>query len=126
MRKVEDRGLAALARTGEAEEIIGADGSPNEPVQGPSVLPTPTSAATPPSTTTSVLRAAYGMLGAVSAAASGFHGYRRNRNSLGWGVAWFALGGMFPVITPTIAVAQGFGKVKPLTNSEKEALTSGR
>jgi hypothetical protein len=51
----------------------------------------------------------WGVLSAVSAGVSGYHGYKRN-NSLGWGVAWFLLGGLFPVITPTVAFAQGFGK----------------
>jgi hypothetical protein len=54
-------------------------------------------------------RVIWGVLSAVSAGVSGFHGYRRN-NSAGWGIAWFILGGLFPVITPTVAFAQGFGK----------------
>ena len=53
----------------------------------------------------------WGLLSTASAALSGYHGYRRN-NSIGWGVVWFGLGGLFPVITPTIAVAQGFAKRK--------------
>lgn len=53
----------------------------------------------------------WGVLSTVSAALSGYHGYKRN-NSLGWGLGWFVLGGIFPVVTPTIAFAQGFGKRK--------------
>jgi hypothetical protein len=53
----------------------------------------------------------WGVLSIASAALSGYHGYKRN-NSLGWGIAWFTLGGLFPVITPTIALAQGLGKRK--------------
>lgn len=45
----------------------------------------------------------------ASMAASAYHGYKRN-NSIGWAIGWGLLGGLFPVITPTIAVAQGFGK----------------
>lgn len=45
----------------------------------------------------------------ASVAASAYHGYKRNR-SVGWAVAWGLLGGLFPVITPAIAFAQGFGK----------------
>lgn len=45
----------------------------------------------------------------ASAAASGYHGYKRNQ-SVGWAVGWFVLGGMFPIVTPVIAVAQGFAK----------------
>ena len=54
----------------------------------------------------------YGVMGivsTVSAAASGYHGYKRN-NSVGWAIGWFFLGGLFPIITPVIAYAQGFGK----------------
>ena len=51
----------------------------------------------------------WGLISAASAGLSGVHGYRRN-NSVGWGIAWFVLGGLFPVITPTVAFAQGFGK----------------
>ena len=53
----------------------------------------------------------YKLLSVVSGVLSGYHGYRRN-HSIGWGIGWFALGSLFPVITPTIAVAQGFGKRK--------------
>jgi len=51
------------------------------------------------------------LLATASAAVSGFHGYRRNK-SIGYGILWFILGGLFPVIVPTIAVAEGFGKPK--------------
>lgn len=45
----------------------------------------------------------------ASVAASTFHGYRRNQ-SVGWAVWWGLMGGLFPIVTPAIAVAQGFGK----------------
>ena len=48
-------------------------------------------------------------LSMISSAACAYHGYKRN-GSFGWGLGWGLLGGMFPIITPTIAVAQGFGK----------------
>lgn len=48
-------------------------------------------------------------LGAVSAAASAYHGYKRN-NSLGWALVWATAGGFFPLITPAIGLAQGWGK----------------
>jgi hypothetical protein len=53
----------------------------------------------------------WGILSVASAAASGYHGYKRN-TSIPWGIGWFLLGGIFPVITPVIAVAQGFGQPK--------------
>jgi hypothetical protein len=57
------------------------------------------------------VRLAWGILGTVSMAASAYHGYKRNQ-SIGWALGWGFLGALFPVITPTIAVAQGFGKRK--------------
>jgi hypothetical protein len=46
------------------------------------------------------------------AAASGYHGVRRNRGSVGWGALWFIAGGLFPIFTPIVAIAQGFGAPK--------------
>jgi hypothetical protein len=51
----------------------------------------------------------WGLVAAASSAASAWHGYRRN-NSVGWALWWALMGGMFPVITPVIGVAQGWGK----------------
>lgn len=47
----------------------------------------------------------------VSVGASAYHGYKRN-NSIGWAIGWGLLGGLAPVITPAVALAQGFGKPK--------------
>lgn len=44
-------------------------------------------------------------------AAATYHGYRRNQ-SVGWALAWGFVGGLFPVTTNVIGVAQGFGKRK--------------
>lgn len=44
----------------------------------------------------------------AAAGAAGFHGYRRN-SSLFWGVSWFVLGSLFPIVTNVVALAQGFG-----------------
>lgn len=46
---------------------------------------------------------------AASSAASAYHGYKRNQ-SVGWAIWWGVMGGLFPILTPAIAVAQGFGK----------------
>jgi hypothetical protein len=54
----------------------------------------------------------YGLLATGSAIASGYHGIKRNNGSIGYGILWFFLGGLFPVITPVVAVAQGFAKSK--------------
>lgn len=47
----------------------------------------------------------------ASASVSAYHGVRRNK-SVGWGIWWFVMGATFPLITPTIALAQGFGRSK--------------
>jgi hypothetical protein len=57
------------------------------------------------------VRIIWGVLSTASFAASVYHGYKRN-DSLGWGIWWGVMGAVFPVITPTIAFAQGFGKPK--------------
>jgi hypothetical protein len=46
----------------------------------------------------------------VSIGLSAYHGYKRNRDSLGWGLAWGLLGGLFPIITPVIAFAEGYAE----------------
>jgi hypothetical protein len=53
----------------------------------------------------------WGILTLVSAAASGFHGYRRNQ-SIWWSAVWFTSGLLFPIFTPVVGLAQGFGKRK--------------
>src|SRR5579885_2142653 len=53
-------------------------------------------------------------LGSIAGSiALGYHGYKRNHDSLGWGFGWFLLGGLFPVGTAVGAVVawdQGFAK----------------
>jgi hypothetical protein len=53
----------------------------------------------------------WGAAALASAGASAYHGYKRNE-SVGWAVVWGILGSMFPIITPAVALAQGFGKPK--------------
>jgi hypothetical protein len=50
-------------------------------------------------------------IGAAGAAAGAYHGYKRN-NSIGWAIGWALLGGLFPIITVPVSLAQGFGKRK--------------
>jgi hypothetical protein len=56
----------------------------------------------------------YGLLSLASAAASGYHGIKRNHGSIGYGIWWFFMGGLFPIITPIVAIARkpGFAKAK--------------
>lgn len=53
-------------------------------------------------------------LSAASSAASAYHGYRRHAGShpIAWAGLWGLLGAALPVITPAVAVAQGFGRRK--------------
>jgi len=41
-----------------------------------------------------------------------YHGYKRN-DSVGWAIGWAVVGGIFPVVTIPVSIAQGFGKRKP-------------
>lgn len=61
--------------------------------------------------TSEVLSEALPVVVIASMAASVYHGYRRNQ-SIGWALWWGLMGSMFPVVTPAIAVAQGFGDRK--------------
>lgn len=51
----------------------------------------------------------WGVAGTVSMAAGAYHGYKRNQ-SVGWALWWALMGSTFPVLTPAIALAQGFGQ----------------
>lgn len=101
------RGLEALLRkpahtTGIFR--VGADTAPAAPA--PASAPAPAPIIAPES---SGLSTAYAILSTVSMAASAYHGYKRN-NSIGWALGWGLLGSMFPVITPVVALAQGYAK----------------
>jgi hypothetical protein len=91
----EQRGFEILARTGEAQEIIGA----SEPAEKGIV--------------SEVVSTAY-MLGAtVSGPACAYHGYKRNK-SVAWALWWGFAGSVFFPIAPVIAAAQGFGKPREI------------
>lgn len=86
---IEQKGFEMMARTGEAQEIIGA-----EEEKG---------------VVSEVVSAAY-MIGAtVSGPACAYHGYKRNKSVL-WALWWGFAGSVFFPIAPVIAAAQGFGK----------------
>lgn len=53
----------------------------------------------------------WGIASTVSMAASAFHGYRRNQ-SIGWAIWWGLMGGVFPIFTPVVALAQGYSRRK--------------
>ena len=48
----------------------------------------------------------------LSAGFSGYHGYKRNHDSVGFGFAWALAGTLLPIITPAVAVAQGYAKTE--------------
>lgn len=51
----------------------------------------------------------YMSLSLISGVLSAIHGWKRDKTSIAaWG--WFTLGSMFPVITPVVALSQGFAK----------------
>lgn len=60
----------------------------------------------------SVFGTVYSALAIVSTGLSAYHGYKRN-DSVGWALWWGFCGALFPVVTPAIAFAQGFGKPGP-------------
>lgn len=53
----------------------------------------------------------WSLLATAAAGASAYHGYKRN-DSLGWAIVWGLLGGIAPIITVPVALAQGFGTRK--------------
>lgn len=52
------------------------------------------------------------VLAVASSGVCAYHGYRRNE-SVGWALAWGLFGAAMPVMAPSIAFAQGYGKPKP-------------
>lgn len=62
----------------------------------------------------------------ASASASAYHGYKRNRGSTGAAVGWGLLGLIFPIITPAVALAQGFGDPKVSRNRRRRRTSRRR
>lgn len=98
----------------------GQDGDPppEPPPEPPPPEPPPAPAPPPPSFESGQMKAVgpvaflWSAASTASMAAGAYHGYRRNQ-SIGWALAWGFAGAIFPIITPGIALAQGFGKRKP-------------
>lgn len=91
----------SIAPSGNPQIAVGATPpvAPGWPQQPPTQPYRPSAAST----------VIWGTISTVSTAASAYHGYRRNQ-SVGWGIGWGIAGMLFPIITPAIAVAQGFGE----------------
>jgi hypothetical protein len=55
-------------------------------------------------------RVMLGMASLAGSATGAYHGYKRHHGSVGWAVGWALLGGIFPIITIPLSLAEGFGK----------------
>jgi hypothetical protein len=53
-----------------------------------------------------------GILSLAGAGTGAYHGYKRNHESVGWAIGWGLLGGLVPIITIPVSLAQGFGQPK--------------
>lgn len=62
----------------------------------------------PPLSATAIL---WTLASLAAVGVSVYHGYKRN-NSIGWAIAWGVAGGIAPIVTVPVALAQGFGKRK--------------
>lgn len=69
---------------------------------------------------------AWGLLTTASVGASAYHGSKRHGGSVWWGVGWGLVGGFFPILTPAIGAAQGFGKCKYKCSGVGRARRKGR
>lgn len=67
------------------------------------------------------IAAAWVGVAAVSSVASAYHGYRRHRGSVGAAVGWGLLGFVFPIITPVVALAEGYAQPKVSRNRRRRA-----
>lgn len=115
------RGIYGRARIGQ-ETSAGADGTggwdPSEPDRSTSPPPTvelkveePIEIRWPPAAVQqhNGWRTAWMVASTASMALCVYHGYKRN-DSIGWALGWGLFGSLAPVVAPTIALAQGFGK----------------
>ena len=62
----------------------------------------------------------------LAAAASAYHGYRRNDESIGWAFGWAFFGSVLPVIALPVALAQGFGKPKKMHSNRRRGRRARR
>jgi hypothetical protein len=62
------------------------------------------------STLEKILFGVHSVMSMVGTGLCGYHGYKRNRGSIGWTLGWAALGTGMPIVGTAIALAQGFGK----------------
>lgn len=66
---------------------------------------------------------AWGLVSTASMLLCVWHGYKRN-DSVGWALVWGFFGALFPIVTPVIALAQGFGERRRQKNPARRARRS--
>ena len=96
------------------------------PGGGTAMQPTPTLSQQDVTRIAGTTLLVWGSLVVISSGASAYHGYKRNRGSVGAAVGWGLLGGIFPIITPAVALAQGFGKPKTTRNRRRRRTSRRR
>jgi hypothetical protein len=77
------------------------------------------------SPTTTLYWKLYSVLSFVGSATGAYHGYKRNR-SVGWAVGWFFFGGIAPVLSIPISLAQGYGKPRVQSNRRRRRTSRRR
>jgi hypothetical protein len=84
------------------------------PAPVPAVAPAASTPSTPSavdfSAAPSLGTVAWGVLSVGSAIVSANHGYERNGGSAGWAVVWGLFGAVAPVLTPIVALVQGYAE----------------
>jgi hypothetical protein len=65
---------------------------------------------TSPTPVTWTIPSWYWIITAASSGASAYHGYKRSGGDMAVTIGWALLGAIFPIITPAVALAQGFGE----------------
>lgn len=61
----------------------------------------------------------------ASIVASAIHGYKRHNGSVGAAIGWGVMGGVVPVITPIVALAEGYGQPLPVTANRRRRSRRG-
>lgn len=90
----------------------------------PAPVQTPTTIQVVQGPSTGPLRILFYVLDMASVGLSAFHGYRRHNGSVGAAIGWGLLGGLFPIVTPAVAFAQGFGKPMPIKSNKRRGKRS--
>lgn len=60
----------------------------------------------------SPLLVAYRVASLAGAVSGAYHGYKRHGGSVGWAFGWFVFGGLLPMFSIPLSLAEGYGKPK--------------